>query len=103
MKFEVVEPPEAPRSEVVVEAPEAAPATAVDAGDAVAGLAAVAERLSADVAAESARIDASLAELAQVIADSRGVAEQGPVAGPPGNFRADRFRSADGEERERGV
>ncbi|MBT2210591.1 MULTISPECIES: hypothetical protein [Actinomadura] len=101
MKFEVVEPPEAPRSEVVHESPEIAPAVAVDAEDAVAGLAAATERLSADVAAESERIDASLAELAQVIA--RSSAPSDGEAGPPDNFRADRFRSAGGEERERGA
>ncbi|QXJ24197.1 hypothetical protein AGRA3207_005472 [Actinomadura graeca] len=96
MKFELVEPPEAPDHEVRDEAPEAVPATAEEA---IAGLTEATVRFSADVAAESERIDASLAELAQVIRDS-GHARHGFTAVPPGNFRPDRFSPP--EEKERG-
>ncbi|WP_067456516.1 hypothetical protein [Actinomadura macra] len=98
MKFELVEPPETPAPEVEDRAPADAPATAEDA---VAGLAEATGRLRADVAAESERIDASLAELAQVIRDSRWPGPEHFAAGPPGNFRPDRFSPPDDEEKDR--
>ncbi|MFD0686801.1 hypothetical protein [Actinomadura fibrosa] len=97
MKFELVEPPEPeePRDVPAEPAEMVYGGAAEDASgeDPVAALTAATERLSADVAAEAERIDASLAELDAALAGVRPAwaAAAGPLAPPPAGFRADRF------------
>ncbi|WP_433325754.1 hypothetical protein [Spirillospora sp. CA-294931] len=97
MKFELVEPPEPAVPETVEDEAGVSHAPEGPGDDPVAGIEALTSQFVAEVAVAAEGIDASLAELAEVVQSSQTDAVEWDGAAPPENFRAGRFGRRAGE------